>query len=277
MNFYWLYGIPTPLLAILILSVFNVISVFLLLVTRPLIKQYFISKGHHNEIASYYFASISLIYALILGQVTSITYENFQTAKKTVSTEASEIVALMNEIEGYAHPLSDKLDELLIRYVQHVIQRDFPEHRDGIISSQSTLDLDAMEELILKYEPASSNEIILHGKVLDNLNNVVKARAERIQFVSSGLPRTFWGVIFMGSIVTIASSFLLYFPNKRLHVCLVSLLSTMIGLVVFLCIAMDNPFRGDVSVTIDGYQDAIEYHTELKSNRFQKPTQDNMP
>ena len=277
MSFYWIYNISNSMLALLIIATFNFSAFFGLIITRPLIKNYFVSKGHHNEIASYYFAAISLLYAVILGQVTSITYSNFQDAKKTVSREASEIVTLFNELEGYQHPMSDQLENLLVKYVRHVITSDWREHREGIISSQSTLDLDNMEEIILTYEPKSSSETILHSKVFDTLNNVVKARAERIQFVSNGLPRTFWFVIILGAILTISSSFLFYFANRRLHICLISLFSSIIALVVFLCIVMDNPFQGDVSVDTSGYQDAIEFYTELRSKRFQKITDGPMP
>lgn len=270
MNFYWVYNIPTPMLGLLVIFIVDVIGFVGLLATRPLVKFYFTRHGHHNEIAGYYFAAISLLYSLILGQVTSITYANYQEAKRTVSSEASEIISLITEVDGYPHPLKDNLNELLITYLKQVIETDWKEHRAGLVSNQTTLALDDLESMIINHEPNSDNSRILQEKVLDSINNVVKARAIRIQYVSSGLPATFWFVIVIGAILTISCSWLFYFPNTRLHLFLILFFSTMVGLVVFLSLVMDNPFRGDVSVNTDGYQDAIEFYYELQSRRANK-------
>lgn len=264
---YWVYGIPTHLLGLMVISLFVFGSMAGLLLTRPLIKRYFVRRGHHNEITSYYFGAISLLYALILGQVTAITYQNYEQAKKTVAHEASSIIRLFNELEGYPHPQKETLENYLSGYVQQVIAIDWQEHREGLISNISSVKLEEMEAMILKYEPQTETQKILHSEVLDTLNEVVEARSERNLMVGTGLPAPFWFVILFGSMITIFTSYLFYFENLRLHIFLVSSFSSIIGLVVFLSLAMDHPFRGDVSVTVDGYLDAQAFASELKSQR----------
>ena len=267
MRLYWVYGISTPLLGLLILSIFIFGSLGGLLITRPLIKRHFVRRGHHNEITSYYFSAISLLYALILGQVTAITYQNFEGAKRAVSQESSAIISLFNELDSYPHPLKENVEDALVGYVKDIISKEWYEHREGIFSLVSSIKLEEMEDSILNYEPETENQKILHTQVIETLNEVIETRSQRNQLVGTGLPATFWLVIVAGGVVTIFTSFLFYFENIRLHILLVVAFATIIGLVVFLSVAMDHPFRGDVSVNVDPYKGALEFSAELKSRR----------
>jgi ABC-type Co2+ transport system permease subunit len=63
-----------------------------------------------------------------------------------------------------------------------------------------------------------------------------------------------WLVIVMGAVISLYSSF--YFPvvDPRVHSRLIALLAIFIGLVIFMVLALDRPFRGDLGLPATPYQ-----------------------
>ena len=264
MSFYWIYNVSTPTLGVIIMSLIVFPSILGLLASRSLVRYYFVRHGAHNDITSYYFAAVILLNALILGQVMLVTYGNYVTSKGKTETEASSIIALFNELDSYPHPLRTKMVASLADYVRFIIESDWPAHRDGQVPKQGSLILDQIEMQILDFEPRTESHRILHSQVIETFEEVVENRAARIQIVNNGLPAILWFIIIFGALISITTSYLFIHNNTRLHVFQVASLSTAIGLVIFVTAAMDNPFRGDISVTTDSYNSALEFARDLQ-------------
>ena len=54
------------------------------------------------------------------------------------------------------------------------------------------------------------------------------------------------------------------FRSQRLHIIEVLLLAIFIGLVIFMILSLDRPFRGDLGIRADPYQ--LVYDQLMKSN-----------
>ncbi|MHC5540358.1 bestrophin-like domain, partial [Singulisphaera rosea] len=87
-----------------------------------------------------------------------------------------------------------------------------------------------------------------------SLDAVVEHRSLRLQSVGGGLPASLWSVVLIGAVLSILPTYLFWIENLGLHALLVALLATFIALLVFLTAAMDNPFRGEFSVSPDAFQ-----------------------
>ena len=66
-----------------------------------------------------------------------------------------------------------------------------------------------------------------------------------------------WSVVLLGALLNFMIGYLFWVENRALHIVLMSLLATFIALLVFLTAAMDNPFRGDFSVSPDAIQTVL--------------------
>jgi len=67
-----------------------------------------------------------------------------------------------------------------------------------------------------------------------------------------------WCVVLIGAALNIGMTYLFWIDNVKLHALLVAAFSASIALLVFLTAAMDNPFRGQFSVSPDAYSDVLE-------------------
>jgi hypothetical protein len=63
-----------------------------------------------------------------------------------------------------------------------------------------------------------------------------------------------WIVIIVGAVISLGATFFFKVEDARLHVILVTLLATFMGLIVFMILALDRPFRGDLGIGSQPYQ-----------------------
>ena len=61
-------------------------------------------------------------------------------------------------------------------------------------------------------------------------------------------------IIILGAFISVSSAFLFKVEDARLEGLQVALLAAFIGLVIFMVLALDRPFRGDLALRADPYQ-----------------------
>jgi hypothetical protein len=76
----------------------------------------------------------------------------------------------------------------------------------------------------------------------------------RLDSVHTGLPGIMWIVVILGALIALSSTFFFRVADVRLHIILVGLLAIFISLVIFMILALDRPFRGDLGISPEPYQ-----------------------
>jgi hypothetical protein len=175
-----------------------------------------------------------------------------------VGKESAALAGLYRDLDGYPQPLRGEAETMLRDYTRHVIVKDWPAHRRGAVNEEGSEVLDRFEDKIMAFEPGSEREKIVQADVIRSLDGVVEDRRLRLQAVTTGLPALLWSVVLIGALLNIALTYLFWVDNRKLHAVLVALLATFIGLLIFLTAAMDNPFRGEFSVSPTSFQMVLE-------------------
>lgn len=267
MNMYWIYDIPNWQFCLLTITVFVAVSLLGFWAVRPVVKWIVKDSGEYNDVVSWMFAGVGVLYGLTLGLIAVGTWSNFSTASATTSKEADAIEALYRDFDGYPTVLRVELEGMLRNYVETVINKEWPAHRQGQVLDLGDVLLEELENKVMAIEPTSETMKIAHGEAIRSLNQLVQDRGERLQAVSTALPGVLWAIVLLGSVANIAMTYLFWVENRRLHAVLVAFLSATLAMLIFLTAAMDNPFRGEFSVGTDPYQyilDHIIAPTQLK-------------
>lgn len=267
MSMYWIYDIPNWLLGVLTVGVFMSVSVVGLYLVRPLVRKLVNGSSTHNDVVSYIFAGIGVFYGLALGLLAVATWEDFTSIDGQVGTEAAELAALYRDFDGYEDPLRGRIETQLRDYVGHIIKNDWPAHQRGKAPEEGTLILDEIENEAMAFDPKTERQRIAHTVVLNSLQKVFEQRRLRLQSVGTGLPMAVWAVVLIGAALTISLTYLFWVENVKLHAVLVGFLATFIGLLIFLTAAMDNPFRGQFSVSPDAFQSVYDNVMNTKTAR----------
>jgi hypothetical protein len=79
-------------------------------------------------------------------------------------------------------------------------------------------------------------------------------RRMRLDSIGTGLPAVMWPVILIGALISMTGCFFFKVEDVRLHLVMVVLLAMFIGLVIFMILALDRPFRGNLGLGSEPYQ-----------------------
>jgi hypothetical protein len=68
------------------------------------------------------------------------------------------------------------------------------------------------------------------------------------------LPGPLWAVVLIGAFLTIAVTWFFDFRSHSMHFWMTLVFSALLGLLIYLLGALDNPFRGEVSVSPEPFE-----------------------
>ena len=121
----------------------------------------------------------------------------------------------------------------------------------------------AIFNTLITFEPEKKGEELLHAETLRQFNNLVEVRRTRLTNVNYGIPGVLWWVVAIGAMLNIGIIWMLNM-EIHVHVLLGGALSLFLGIMIFLIAAMDNPFRGEVSVGPDAIRQTYEIVMQAK-------------
>jgi len=81
--------------------------------------------------------------------------------------------------------------------------------------------------------------------------------------VTAGLSGALWALVYLGSVINIAVTWCFHLHNRKMHLWMTVLISALLGLMIFLLSAMDHPYLGQISVSMQPFQ--LIYDDLMKS------------
>jgi hypothetical protein len=252
--FYWIYDIPTETLAVMMAGSFALFSWLGSIVVRPILRLFVRSRSSStNDVVGYILSCYCVFYGLLIGLIAVAAYQNYSEVELNVTRAASSLAALDSDLAAYPEPQRQNLRCLLRSYCQFVIKYAWPQQRRGIVPQAGQARIDAFHEKLLEFEPQTKGEEIVHAETLHQFNVFLEHRQVILHSVTTGIPPVMWYVVIVGAVINIALVWL--FDIKFIsHLFLGGLLAFYLGTMIFLIAAMDNPFRGEVSVSAEPFE-----------------------
>lgn len=223
---------------------------------RPVLRALVKNRENANDLVGYILSCFGVFYGLLLGLLAVAAYQNFRDVENVVSSEASSLSALATDISAYPDPERKNLVWLLRDYTRDLIRIAWPNQRKGIVTKEGDYSMDALQEKLLRFEPMTAGQEIMHAETLKQYNHYIEKRQTRLLSVSTSIPKVMWIVVLVGAMMNIT---LVWLFDMRLmsHLFLGGLLSCFLGMMIFLIASMDHPFRGDVSISPEPFQEIL--------------------
>lgn len=256
--FYWIYDIPSGWLAILMCTVCLGYTWGGLLLLRPRIRTWFGPEPGENEFVSYFLSAYGVFYGLMLGLIAVATYQNYTDAGNAVASEVNTISALYRDVSSYPEPVRSVLQKHLHDYVHFVVDEAWPAQQKGLIHEDGAVRVNRFQEDLFAFQPKTKSEELIHAEALRQFNVFCGTRTARLQSVSTALPEELWYVVAIGAMLNLALIWGFSIDRLSTHLVLSGILSLFVGLMLFFIAAMDNPFRGEVSVNPDAYRGVLD-------------------
>jgi hypothetical protein len=204
----------------------------------------------NNEIAGFKFATIGVLYAVLLAFAIIVVWQKFSDADATVAQEAGAAATIYRLAPGLGPQSGAALRDALSKYLVAAITHDWPamEHRRASEYPLTRLALDAVYATLLAPHPAGPNEPAVLPEILHQLDIVTQARRDRLIAADGIVPSVVWPVLFGGAILTIGFTFFFGTKNLRAQTAMTILLSLLTFSELLITIAVDYPFAGPIQV-----------------------------
>jgi hypothetical protein len=75
-----------------------------------------------------------------------------------------------------------------------------------------------------------------------------------LQSVQGGLAGPLWATVLAGAFLSIAMTWFFDMKSQSMHLWMTVMLASLLGLLIYLLGALDNPFRGEISVGSEPFE-----------------------
>jgi hypothetical protein len=202
----------------------------------------------NNEVAGFKFATIGVLYAVLLAFAVIVVWEKFSDAEVRVAEEAGAAATLFRLSDGIGGATGVELRERLSVYITDAIAADWPAMERGRASPTTTHALNALYTLVLTFNPSDRRGAVILSEILDQLNFMTQARRARLVVAAGIVPGIVWCVLFGGAVLTVGFTFFFATESLRAQILMTGALTALIFSGMLIIVAIDHPFAGSVKV-----------------------------
>jgi hypothetical protein len=203
----------------------------------------------NNEVAGFKFATVGVLYAVLLAFAVIVVWEKFGDAENHVAEEAGAAATIYRLSEGIEGETGAKVRGELSAYLSAAITEDWPAMERGEISQSTTHALHAVYRTLLTFNPADRRGAVLLAETLQQLNLVTQARRARLVAATGVVPGVVWFVLLGGAAITVGFTFFFATENLWAQAMMTGALTALIFSGLLIIVAIEHPFAGSVKVT----------------------------
>lgn len=246
----WLESLSTGLAGIVVVGGFVVTTLVMGLVVARCTSSEI--RSAHNDRAGFILAVIGVVYAVLLGFVAIGVWERFDAADTRSYDEAAELATVYRDADSF--PGGMAVRATLEKYAASVVDDEWPTMRRGIRIDAPNPSLELADHEVRALPVTSARLAGIQSEMLSAMNTAVMDRQTRLTVGFTGINGIMWLVLVAGAYVTVAFTYLFGFERTVMQQLMIGGLSLIIGLVLFLTLALDYPFRGSIAVGPEAFQ-----------------------
>ncbi len=202
----------------------------------------------NNEVAGFKFATVGVLYAVLLAFAVVIMWEKLSSAEDGVAAEAGTAATIYRLSEGIPGAPGADLRTKMTVYLQDTVSQDWPAMEQGGENKATTDALNDVYAAVLRFEPSGQKEVAVFAETLHQLDLLTQSRRARLITAEGLVPEVLWAVLLGGAAVTISFTFFFGTENLRAQAMMTGILSFLIFSSLLIVVTLDHPFAGPVKV-----------------------------
>jgi Protein of unknown function (DUF4239) len=205
----------------------------------------------NNEVAGFKFATVGVLYAVLLAFAVIVVWEKFNGAEHDVAKEAAATANVYRLTRGFERDEGVAIRKAVTDYLTATITKDWPAMAQGKSDPAANEALNTIYSELLKVRSTDNRTMVVMAEMLDQLDLVGQARRSRLVTATGVVPEILWAVLFGGAILTVGFTFFFGTENLRAQSLMTGALSLLIFAGLLTIIVIDRPFAGTVRVEPD--------------------------
>ena len=211
----------------------------------------------NNEIAGFKFATVGVIFAVIVAFAVIVVWEKFAEAESAVAQEAGASATLYRLAAG-PDPKMKATREALSNYLRLAIEKDWPAMAAGEKSPDVTAALNALYTSVTRSAEGETRQTVLPIEMFKQLDEITHARRTRLHLAGGVVPTVVWIVVFGAATLTVAFAFFFGTENIRAQILMTAFLSLLTFTSVFAIVEINYPFTGPSYVGNHALSEVLE-------------------
>jgi hypothetical protein len=256
------FAVATAIWGIVVVSVAVAVAVAGLIPAWRFVP--FSVRESHNATTATMFGALYVVYGLIVGFSAFLVAGQFDTAQKTVESEAGSVEEIYRLAEQLPGPERQKVQGLAESYARTVVEKGWPMMARGKSSEQAAEIADELRRSVMDFQPKMGAEQEVYAQNLTLIQGLDEYRELRLLEVREGIPDILWVVLLVGAVLTTCCTYLFGMRTPGLHVIMVVAFTIVLALVLFTIRALEYPFDGLVQVRPDAFEEFLD---KIKAGR----------
>lgn len=252
----WFYSHPTWQVVLAVCGVLVVVALVGLVVSHRLLD--WKAREHDTSMVGLSYALAGGVYAVVIAFVAVGVYSSMDKAQAIASAEANVLSGLIFESAGLPSDLGARVRHDVDAYVDTVVNKEWPNQQAHRVDEQSYAEgwaqLRRIGVDLAVFEPANMGQASLKLEMLHGINDAFSARSTRVLAANAHLPDATWQMMICGLVVVLVYLYLFGPHDFKIHIAVTALTMVAIGLIFSFIIALDYPFRGDLSVDDEAFR-----------------------
>lgn len=202
----------------------------------------------NNEVAGFKFATVGVIYAVLLAFAVIVVWEKFSEAERAVESEAGGAATLYRLVDAFPPATAGALEAGIGGYLDAAIHADWPAMATGRGSPEVATALDALyRQVILSSTPTTVHPAVV-TEMFRQLDDITHARRVRLYLSTGVVPSVIWAALTAGAALTVAFTFFFGTRNVIAQVLMTGALTAMTSVGLLVIVSIDYPFSGPVRI-----------------------------
>jgi hypothetical protein len=211
-----------------------------------------------HEVAGFIIGVLGAIYAVLLAFVVVAVWDQFGDAKIIVEKEANQLNDLSRMAQGFPAPAQQRVLDGLHTYAQSVIDDEWSTMSRGLASQKTQTVMDNLWQIYREVDPQTNRENALYSESITRLNDLSDSRRLRVHASADDIPAVIQILLWGGGLIMIAFTYFFGVKSIRSQALMTAALAGEIAFILFLIVALDNPFHGYVRLPPEQIQQVLE-------------------
>jgi Protein of unknown function (DUF4239) len=220
-----------------------------------------VAEGH-NDVLVPLFLTAGVIYAVLLGFMVIGEWESYDAAHANTSEEAALLVPLYRQTTVMAADRGDEMRKAIRDYAEDVV-KGWEGFAGGARNVKAGHDVSEVFRVFSTLTPATKPRELIAGQFMQTFSQVILDRNKRYAQAAEGLPWLMWLAAIGGAVITVGMTFILYMDRLWPHILGVSLMSALIGALLFTLAVFSRPFLGPLAIEAMPFEQSLSVFDDV--------------
>jgi hypothetical protein len=269
----WFYSHPVWEVVLTVCGVMVVVAFAGLALCHRLV--HWESREKDTSMIGLSYALAGGVYAVVIAFVAVGVYSAMDKGEAVASAEANSLSSIVFDSAGLPADLGSRVRTEVDAYVETVVKKEWPSqrafHMEDKNFSEGWDELRQIGRDLAGFEPDNMGQATVKAEMVRGINDALNARSARLLAANAHLPAATWQMMICGLVLVTIYIYLFGPHSFKIHMVVTALTMVSIGLVFSLIIALDYPFRGDLSVDDEAFRGVREAAASAFASAAERP------